>query len=312
MTFWRAISYFFREACSSLVRSWKVSLLAITTITMSLFLGGIFLLASGNLRQLIDRWQGESAIVVYLEKGSRAEDLMRLAQALEEAPWTRQVDVVTTTAARQRFRQAFPSLSDLLDGWGEDPLPASLEVVLEDHRGIDQSRLEAWFASLQQDAAVSMIDDDRDWLSQVEAVVFALQALGMILGAILLTTAIFTISSVIRLTAYLYHDEIAVMRLVGATEFYIRGPFYLEGLIQGLMGGLLAISTLAGTHTFLLDRYSGSTLSLLAAKFLSVSELLALVVLGGLAGLVGAVSSLRKETLGKTAEEPGWEGTETR
>ena len=92
------------------------------------------------------------------------------------------------------------------------------------------------------------------------------------------------------------------MRLVGATEFFIRGPFYMEGLLQGLAGGALATGALAGAHSLVIERHAETTLSLLAADFLSPAELLALVGLGGLAGLVGAVTSLRKETLGQTAE----------
>lgn len=310
MTLLKALAYFFREACSSLARSWKVSLLAITAITMSLFLGGVFLLASGNLSLLIERWERESIIVAYLETDSGAEDLMRLVQDLEGLPWIRQVDVVSSEAARLRFNQAFPSLSDLLQGWGEDPLPASLELTLDGQRPIEPEALLSWLEALRADPAVSMVDDDRDWLSQLEAVVFGLQALGMVLGAVLLTTAVFTISSVIRLTAYLYQDEIVVMRLVGATEFFIRGPFYLEGLLQGLCGGILATLALASAHTVLLQRYADSALSIVAKNFLSLGELLMLVLLGGLAGLIGAITSLRRESLGKTAETPGWEGSE--
>ena len=310
MTFFQAMVYFVREAGVSLVRSWKISLLAITTIAVSLFLAGAFLLVSGNLRQLAEAWQSESKIVVYLEPGVAAADSKRLRQRLAEAAWTLEVETVTADAAQERFSRAFPSLSDLLEGWDQDPLSPSLEVRIDWSRVDGRQALEGWLAELRRDAAVSMVDDDRDWLSQLEAVVFALEALGLVLGAILLGTAIFTISSVIRLTAYLYRDEIGVMRLVGATEFFIRGPFYVEGLLQGLAGGAVAVSALAGVHALLIARYSGASLTLLATEFLSPGELLALVALGGLAGLVGAVASLRREALGRTAETPQWEEEE--
>lgn len=310
MTFLQAIVYFLREAGISLVRSWKISLLAVMTIAVSLFLGGIFLLVSGNLRQLVERWHKESRVIIYLEPDVGAEDSSDLVRRLEGGPWTLGVERVTTEAARLRFRQAFPSLSDLLEGWDQDPLPASLEVQVDRNRAGDHQHLEDWIDNLRSEESVSMVDDDRDWLSQLETVVFALEALGLVLGLILLATAIFTISSVIRLTAYLYRDEIAVMRLVGATEFFIRGPFYVEGLLQGLAGGLVAIATLAGAHSLLIARHSGATFSLLAADFLSSRELLALVSLGGLAGFVGAITSLRRESLGQTAESPQWETDE--
>ncbi len=307
MTFLQAIVYFSREACVSLFRSWKISLLAITTIAVSLFLGGVFLLVSGNLRQLVDIWQSESKIVIYLETEASPGETKDLTTQLEAAPWTLRVEAVAADVAHQRFRSAFPSLSDLLEGWDEDPLPASLEVRVDWQNIDNRQTLDAWIDDLRQSNAVSMIDDDRDWLSQLETVVFALEALGLVLGLILLATAIFTISSVIRLTAYLYRDEIAVMRLVGATEFFIRGPFYMEGLLQGIAGGIAAAIALAIAHAFVVERWAEAALGLLVAEFLAPNELLALVALGGIAGLVGAVTSLRRETLGQTAEAPQWE-----
>lgn len=307
MTFRQAIAYFLREAGVSLVRSWKISLLAIATIALSLFLGGVFLLVSGNLRQLIETWKNESKIVVYLQTEDGVEGFTSLKRRIEDAPWTLAVEMVTSGAAHERFRKAFPSLSDLLKGWNEDPLPASLEVAVEWQKVADRRTLDDWIEQLRQDDAVSAIDDDRDWLSQLETVVYALEALGLVVGLILLATAMFTISSVIRLTAYLYRDEIAVMRLVGATEFFIRGPFYMEGLLQGLAGGVIAAITLGGAHAVATERWAEAALSLLVTDFLSPGEVLALITGGGLAGLVGAVASLRRETLGQTAETPDWE-----
>ncbi len=307
MTFLQAIVYFFREASLSLVRSWKISLLAVTTIAVSLFLGGVFLLVSGNLRQLVETWQRESKIVIYLQTEAGPEEIADLKKRIADVPWTLETEVITSEKAHERFRQAFPSLSDLLEGWDEDPLPASFEVRIARQKTDDPGTLEAWVDELRADGIVSAIDDDRDWLSQLETVVFALEALGLVLGLILLATAVFTISSVIRLTAYLYRDEVAVMRLVGATEFFIRGPFYVEGLLQGLAGGVAATGALAATHAFVVERWAQAALSLLVDEFLSLGELLALIGLGGLAGLVGAVASLRREDLGQTAETPEWE-----
>ncbi len=309
MTFLQALAYFAREAALNLFRGWKVSLVAVLTIAVSLSLSGVFLLVGGNLRQMAERWQGESKVVVYLEPAAGAEAGARLQRQLEEAPWTLGVELISAAAAEERFRETFPSMADLLTGWGGEPLPASLEIGLDWSALERREELERWLQELASDPAVSMVDDDRDWLGKLRAVVLVIDALGMVLGAVLLVAAIFTISSVIRLTAYLYRDEIAVMRLVGATEFFIRGPFYLEGVFQGLAGGALAVAALLGVHVFLIRNGSDSLLmSFLAPRFLGPGTLLALVGLGGLAGLIGAVSSLRKEDLGETAETPEWSG----
>lgn len=306
MTFSQAIAYFTREACINLIRGWKVSLLAILTIAVSLFLAGIFLVVSANLRQVVERWQGESKIVVYLETGSEEPSRQRIAERLTEAEWVVSIEAVSPEVAGQRFRETFPGLADLLDGWGEEPLPASFEVSLDWER-TENEALEDWLEELRTDPAVSMIDDDRDWLRQLQAVALVLRGLGMVLGAVLLATAVFMISSVIRLTAFLYRDEIAIMRLVGATEFLIRGPFYMEGLLQGFVGGGLAVTALLVAHSLVVQRSAESLLaSVLATESPGFLQLLLLVGLGGLAGLIGAVTSLRKETLGQTPDAPEW------
>ncbi len=145
---------------------------------------------------------------------------------------------------------------------------------------------------------MDLIDDDREWLGQLEAAVAVVRAVGLALLGGLLGAAIFTIASVIRLTAYLHHEEIEVMRLVGATEFFIRGPFYAEGFLQGLLGGALASGALYGVHQLIHARSEGSLFSsVLALDFLSPQQVAFLVLLGGLAGLFGAVVSLRREAL---------------
>lgn len=305
MTLAQALAYFSREALLGLWRSWKVSLLAIVTIAVSLFLGGVFLLVSDNLRQLVSQWRRESKIVVYLEPGATATAREALRGRLAALPWTSAVTDVPPEEARRRFVQSFPSLAGLLEGWGEEPLPGSLEVAVS-WREADRAELDAWAAELEAAPEVAMVDDDRDWLAQVETMVVVLEGLGLVVGAILLGTAVFTIASVIRLTAYLYHDEIAVMRQVGATEFFIRGPFYVEGLFQGVAGGALAVATLFAAHSLVVGRSESVVTDALAGDFLAPGQLVALVVLGGAAGLAGAVASLRRESLGQTAEVGSW------
>lgn len=300
MTLLQALLYFVREAFSSLVRSWKISLLAILTIAVSLVLTGLFLIIGSNLSSVIAQWQGESKIVVYLKNDATLESRAQLDSRIAAEAWVTGTEQVSAEQAAERFAGAFPDLSDLLVGWDEQPLPASIEVDV-DWQQLDRDTLATWLASLRAESSIEAVDDDRNWLDQVERIALFLQGLGWALGGILLLTAVFTIASVIRLTAYLYRDEIAVMRTVGATEFYIRGPFYVEGLLQGLFGGLLALAALRVGHLTLHRGEAPNVLvSLLAEGFLAPLEQVALAGFGALAGLVGAVTSLRREALGST------------
>jgi cell division transport system permease protein len=292
----QALRYFFRDAAVNLVRGWKVSLLAVLTIAVSLTVGGTFLLIGRNLAGAIERWRAEARVVIYLHPGASEADLARLAEDARRAPFAAAVEPVTAAAARERFQEIFPTLGDLVQGGTEEPLPASIEIALQPDPAVRE--LEVWLAGWRKRPEVSLVDDDREWLDQLATVVALVRSLGLGLGALLLGAAVFTIASVIRLTAYLHREEISVLRLVGATEFYIRGPFYVEGLLQGLLGAGAAVGVLAATFQALQERLGTSLFgTLLATDFLSPRQLAALIATGAAAGLLGAILSLRRESL---------------
>ncbi|MEM9290173.1 MAG: permease-like cell division protein FtsX [Acidobacteriota bacterium] len=295
MTWGQALRYFLREASVSLLRSWKVSVLAVLTIAVSLFVGGALLLLTSNLAQLVEDWQSRARVVVYLDNTLEPEQIQQLQQDLLAASWTESVGLVDGPAATERFQRAFPSLADLVSDWEEEPLPASLEIRLSAQA--ERSEIALRSDELRQLEGIAQVDDDRDWLQQMAAIVTILRGIGLILGAILLGAAVFTIASIIRLTAYLYKEEIAIMRLVGATEFFIRGPFYVEGFLQGLLGGILALGGLYLGH-WLLDAPAELWAEALFQGFLPWRGQVFLVLVGALAGLAGAVVSLRREQLG--------------
>lgn len=298
MTFAKALVYFVREAGSSLVRSWKVSLLAILTIAVSLLVGGVFLVAGANLAGVVERARDESRVVAYLTPETTPERARELAAALARDPRAAQTRVVTADEARERFVEIFPTLADLVEE-GDAGLPPSVEIVVHPGDAAGGAR-EAWLEELRATPGVTMVDDDRDWVAQLSAVVAVVRGLGLALGGVLLGAAVFTIGSVIRLTAYLYEEEMTIMRLVGATEFFIRGPFYVEGLLQGLLGGVLAAGGLTAAAWAARERLGASLLGrLVAADPPAPGQLLLLAALGAAAGLLGAMLSLRRESLGE-------------
>lgn len=290
-----AFSYFVREALLNMVRGWRVSVLAVLTIAVSLFVGGVFLQVSANLRRIAEAWRREAKIVVYVLPEADEKARAEVLAAVRAGEFVEQVAEVDAATARARFREVFPSMSDLLEGWDQDPLPPSFEVSYRPVAA-DDPGFRAWLEGLRSSPAVSLVDDDRDWLEQLETFSAVVRGAGLALCVVLLGAAIFTIASVIRLTAYLYSEEIAILRLVGGTEFYIRGPFYFEGLFQGLAGGALAVVALLITVQTLHRRAGESIVAwFFAGASISPALLGAIMMVGGLAGLVGAVVSLRNE-----------------
>ncbi len=291
----RALYYFVQEACQSLVRSWKVSAVAMLAMGVSLFLCGMLLLFVQNLSSMIESSRSSLRVVVYLRAGLAEEDYQALQAELASPAWIRSIERVSSEQAAQRFSEAFPSLAHLGENWGESPFPPSLEAVLGSE-SVDDEAFEAWLRRLREDQAASMVDADRDWLDQLSTLLGVLSAAGFTLGLAFLVAAALTGSSVLRLIAHLHWDEISIMRLVGATEFYVRGPFYVEGLLHGLGGAVLALAALGGVRFAAIagDRELLSTL--LFSNYLSLGGVLAILGVGAATGLVGAVMSLRRNT----------------
>lgn len=303
MTLLQALVYFVREAAVGLLRSLRVSVLAVLTIAVTLFLSGALVLVSENLSRTVRAWRAEARFVVYLAPSADGAALAAVRDYLAQGRWTEQLDEISPAEARSRFERAFPSLADLVAERGAGALPRSFEARLRPGAAGQPGGFPEWVSGLRALPGVELVDADQDWIQQVETVLALVRALGIALTAILIGASVFTIASVVRLTSFLYRDEIAIMRLVGATEFYIRGPFYFEGILQGLFGGVLAAGALAGLHFVLRPRIASSLLAhAVAGSFLPPREIALLVAFGAVAGWVGAAVSLGRETLRSTAD----------
>lgn len=297
MTLGRALSYFGREAALNLARSWRASVVAILTIGTSLAVAGGFLLLTGNLARAATSWRSQLKATVFLRDDATPEQRARVLELARAPAWARSAELVTPEAAAQRFRATFSSLADVVAASAESPFPAAVEVAL-DSSAVNDGGLAAWAARLESEPGVELVDSDQQWLERLVEVLTLARLVGLAVGLGLVVAATFTIAFVIRLTAYLHLEEIAVMRLVGATEFFIRGPFYVEGLLQGLLGGAVALISLYGLHALALARAGDSAwLALVLGGFLTWKEQMGLLLLGGAAGLLGAIASLRRESL---------------
>jgi len=292
----RALGYFFQEAFTSFWRSRLVNAVSVGTIAVSLFVLGAFLTVAGNLGDVVSRWTEKIQIIVYLEEGIEDRVQQSLENRLREDPAVESVDLVDREQALERFRALFRDLSSLPDDLGENPFPASLEVNL---RATHQSpseveRLAAGFAEVP---GVQEIQYDLLWIERLATGVRLLRGVGAFLGGILVLAGVFTISNVIRLTVYAREDELDIMRLVGATRAYVKGPFVVEGMLQGGLGGLVAAGMLWATLRWLARDISSSELLGQAAFALPSGIATALVAGGMLVGVVGSLVSLRRVKL---------------
>jgi cell division transport system permease protein len=289
----RAIAYFVSEAATSLWRSRLVNSVSVGTIAVSLFVLGAFLTVASGLGELVTRWTEKVQVIVYLEDATEDRVRASLENRLREDPAVGSVDFVSREQALARFREMFRDLSSLPEDLGENPFPASLEVTLKADRQspAEVERLARAFAGVP---GVREIQYDLLWIERLATGVRLVRGVGAFLGGILVLAGVFTISNVIRLTIYAREDELDIMRLVGATRAYVKGPFVTEGVIRGGLGGLVAVALLWATLAWL--SRSLATSDLLGRTAFSIpAGVSLLLVLGGMAvGLAGSLVSLAR------------------
>ncbi len=202
-------------------------------------------------------------------------------------------EFVSKAEALTRFKQTFSELAGSVDGLGDNPLPASFEVRLRPMAG---ERLDSFAKGLRDARGVADVRYDRQWLNRLLDGIQVVRTVGLVLGAILTLAAALTVANVVRLALYARRDELEIMQLVGAPTVYVRGPFIMEGVLQGGIGALAAVVVLAAAFYAVRARYLvplASAMNLSSIAFLPV-EVAVLLVFGGMAvGCLGGLVAAR-------------------
>lgn len=287
--------YFFREAFRRLWLSKRTTGVAVSMIAISLVTLGFFLLISENLKQAVDRWEGGSQLRIYLDRDATPDQIRELTRFFDGHAGLQRHRFVTREQALVKFRQYFQSLSPVVAGLDENPFPPSFEIEVK-RAGIDSPAFRTQLETLRGMNGVDDVQFDWDWVSRLRRVISVLNLIGLIIGGILAIAATFTIANVIRLTMLLYREEIDIMRLVGATENIVRGPFVVEGVLYGAMGAIVALAALlvifeAGARW--LAPSLGFVWGFLFVTFLPWEKSVGLIVAGVVAGLIGSLLSVR-------------------
>jgi cell division transport system permease protein len=288
-----ALGHLAREAGLSLWRSRVVSLFAIGIIALSLATVGGFLLIAQNLQRVLERF-GQAEFSLYLADGASGEQLDELKQVVEATPEIVSYTYVTKTQALESFKRMHPALAEAPSLLGSNPFPASYEIRLAD-ASKDPDQIRALAEKLGGLAAVESVGLDDELVRRLGAARSVVSTVGLFFGGILVLACLFTVANVVKLTAYAHRDEIEIMKLVGATIAFVRGTYIIEGLLQGVLGGLTGVGLLWLVHraaTSYLERVSLSFLHSLTSSFISTQLALGLVLGAALLGMVGAALSV--------------------
>jgi cell division transport system permease protein len=293
--------YFFREAFRRLWVSKRTSFVAVAMIAISMLIVGFFLLLSENLGRAIVQAQGKSRVDVYLRTDATPAQIAAVDAFLGSHRDLSRRRFVSRDEALRRFASYFTNLTDIVGQLDGNPFPASFECDVAPQL-VQSPAFAREVKELRSIGAVDDVQFDWEWVRRLKRVVNVVNLVGIVAGGILALAAAFTIANVIRLTMMLYREEIEIMRLVGATERIIRGPYLIEGLLQGTLGAILALLLLFGgfeaARRFVAPANS-LVWSFLFNGFLPWQKMAALVAGGMIAGYLGSWLSVRE-----SGEEP--------
>jgi cell division transport system permease protein len=253
---------------------------------------GAFLTIASNLNEVVARWSRKVQVTFYLNDGLEAPIRDSLAGRLKDDPAVESVEVISRAQALERFKTLFRDLQALPDDLGENPFPASVEATLRPGRESPEE-VQRLVAAFEKAPGVEEVQYDLLWIQRLATAIRLVRGVGALLGGILVLAGVFTISNVIRLTVYARQDELDIMRLVGATRAYVKGPFVVEGLIQGGVGGLISVALLwVAFRMVAKDALAASDLLGRAVVFLPTGVCV-FIVLGGMAvGILGSLLSI--------------------
>ena len=297
--------YSMREAGRHFRRNWSTSLGAVVTIFLSLFVIGVFVLGSALVNNVVGSVEDRVTIQAFLSDGADQAAVDALQQKVQGWDNVESVTYKSKDEALEEYRQTMSNRNaedavEALDG--ENPVPASLVIKLN-----DPQQVEAVANELIGDADFAAVADDpddvsasvqygRETVERLFSVTYYIRIAAIILVVLLTFVAFVFINNTIRLAISARRREIAIERLVGASNSFIRGPFVAEGAIEALLGSVLAIIALHVGMNYLVPQLSNSLqfLSFNLPMDVMLKTDAALLVIGLVIGLFGSAIAMRR------------------
>jgi len=291
MSFWLTVV---RQVGRNLRMTWGSQLMTLLTVSLSVLIFAFFYLIYSNMLHLGDKLGDDLSLIVYLEEEPGPELQQRLRNKITTFDDVESIRFITRAEAYERFASQLGKNQDVLDDMPKDFLPPSIEVVpLKNLRSLSQVKLfSAYLAKLPGTLKVQY---GQEWVERFYYFNRLLSIIVLLSGTLLILTTIFMVAYTIRLTILSRQAELELLKLVGATNNYIRTPFLLEGLLQGILGSTFGILSLYVLFQWIKQHFSGpGFLNLFEFSFFSPVVSLSIIGISILLCTFGSYSTMQK------------------
>ncbi len=285
--------YMFADAFRSLRENIVTTVLTSVTLGFALAIFSLFIVVFINLNAAVRNLGDRTHIVVYIRDSYINSGLERLRQSVLLMPGVKSVDYVSKERALKELKDELKGHEVVLEGVDTNPLPASFEIKVSDSY-LDTGKVRTVVENLRRTPWAEEIQYSQEWVEKFSGFLKFVELAALMVGVFLASATIFIISNTIRLAVYARKEEIEVMKLVGASDLFVKVPFFIEGVVQGLSGGVLAFAFLAVVRYFILARIP-SYFSFIAEAPVPLSSIVFAQVLAGISmGVVASFVSMGK------------------
>jgi cell division transport system permease protein len=291
MNFWLAV---LRQVGRNLRQTWASQSMTLLTVTLSVLIFAFFYLIYANMLNAGDKLGDDLRLIVYLEDEPGPEMQEQLLRKITNFDQVEDIKFISRTEALERFAKQLGKNRDVLEDMPSDFLPASIEVTpLKTLRSLNQVKLFSEY--LGKLPGTLKVQYGQEWVERFFYFTRLLSIVVLLSGGLLILTTIFMVAYTIRLTIMGRQAELELLRLVGATNNYIRTPFLLEGLMQGFFGSTFGMASLFALYQWIKIRFSGpGILNLFNFTFFSFDTISIIIIASILLCTVGSYMSMQK------------------
>ncbi len=288
----RLFIYFFKTAFTNIRNNRLVHMISIGTITISMLLLASFLLFSMNLNNWLSDWGKSLTMSVYLKDGLDQSAKEKIKSAITDLKGAEVKGFITKEQALINLKNSLGDQAGLLEGLKDNPLPASYEIVFHEKEGFkpDPQKIKS---DLEKMDGVDEVQYSEQWVERFRGIMDAIRIVGMIVGGFLCVAVLFITTNTIKLTIYSRRDEIEIYKLVGATDWFVKLPYLIEGAFQGLAGGILSYIILLALYSFFsIKTIQVFGLPVIDFAFLSIENTISIILLSIALGFIGGLIAI--------------------
>ena len=284
--------YFLKKAMVNIFENKVVHLIGIGTMSIAFLIFYAFILVFVNVNQWTEKQGKTLTMSIYFKEEPEKAVIENIKKELFYFPGVTITQFVSKADAMKSLRRKLGEKAGLLDGLKQNPLPASLEITLSRNNADDALPYQLK-TRLEEIAVVDEVHYSQEWMTRFQVIMEAIKIVGMIFGGLLFLAALFIITNTIKLTIYSRQEEIEILKLVGATNRFVKIPFMIEGSIQGLLGGAVALLILFISYIITITRIDLSIgFASLTIVFLSPQIIIFLLLMSVIIGFIGSTISL--------------------